>query len=44
MVTGRLVYDWKMNTNQVQDVVSRVDKMTEVLTQNAKEADYETTI
>ena len=44
MVTGRLVYDWKMNTSQIQDVASRVDKITEVLTHNAKEDDYETSI
>jgi hypothetical protein len=44
MVTGRLVYDWKMNTSQVQDVVSKVDRITEVLTQNAKESDYETSV
>jgi len=44
MVTGRLVYDWKMGTSQIQEVVSRVDKVTEILTHNAKEEDYETSI
>jgi len=29
MVTGRLVYEWKMNTSQVQDVVSEVTEITE---------------
>ena len=44
MVTGRLVYDWKMGTSQIQEVVSRVDKVTEILTHNAKEEDYETSV
>jgi len=44
MVTGKLVYDWKIGTNQIQEVTSRVEKITQVLTQNAKEEDYETSI
>jgi len=32
MVTGKLVYDWKMGTNQIQEVVSRVDKIKEEIT------------
>jgi hypothetical protein len=44
MVTGRLVYDWKMGTSQIQEVASRVEKITQSLTQNAKEDDYETSI
>lgn len=44
MVTGRLVYDWKMGTSQIQEVVSRVEKVTQSLTQNAKEEDYETPV
>lgn len=44
MVTGRLVYDWKMGTSQIQEVASRVDRITEVLTHNAKEFDYETSV
>jgi hypothetical protein len=44
MVTGKLIYEWKMGTNQVQEVASRVEKITQVLTQNAKEDDYETSI
>jgi hypothetical protein len=44
MVTGKLIYEWKMGTSQVQQVASRVEKITEVLTQNAKEHDYETSI
>ena len=43
MVTGKLVYDWKLGTNQIQEVTSRVEKITESLTHNAKEDDYETT-
>jgi len=44
MVTGRLVYDWKMGTSQIQEVVSRVEEIKENLTQNAKESGYETSI
>ena len=44
MVTGRLVYDWRMNTSQVQEVVSRVEKFTESLTNNAKDEGYETSV
>jgi len=29
MVTGRMVYDWKMGTNQVQEVVSSVARVKE---------------
>lgn len=29
MVTGRMVYDWKMGTTQVQEVVSSVAKVRE---------------
>jgi acetyl-CoA carboxylase carboxyltransferase component len=42
MVTGRLVYDWKMGTSQIQEVVSRVEEIKENLTNNAKESGYET--
>jgi len=44
MVTGKLVYDWKVGTSQIQDVASRVEKITQSLTQNAKEDDYETSL
>jgi hypothetical protein len=44
MVTGRLVYDWKMGTSQIQEVVSRVEEINENLTQNAKESGYETSL
>lgn len=44
MVTGKLVYEWKMGTSQVQKVSSSVDKITESLTHNAKEEDYETSV
>jgi hypothetical protein len=44
MVTGRLVYDWKVGTSQIQEVVSRVEEIKENLTQNAKESGYETSI
>lgn len=29
LVTGRMVYDWKMGTNQVQQVVGTVSKLKE---------------
>jgi acetyl-CoA carboxylase carboxyltransferase component len=29
MVTGRMVYDWKMGTNQVQQVSGMVSKIKE---------------
>ena len=29
MVTGRMVYDWKMGTSQVQEVVGTVSKIKE---------------
>jgi hypothetical protein len=44
MVTGRLVYDWKVGTSQIQEVASRVEQIRENLTHNAKESDYETSI
>ena len=44
MVTGRLVYDWKVGTSQIQEVASRVEEIRENLTQNAKESGYETSI
>lgn len=44
MVTGRLVYDWKMGTSQIQEVASRVEAISENLTHNAKESGYETSI
>jgi hypothetical protein len=48
MVTGRMVYDWKVGTNQIQEVVSTITKVKqdifEKITHNAKEDDYETSI
>jgi hypothetical protein len=48
LVTGRMVYDWKMGTSQVQEVVSSVARVkqdiSEKITHNAKENDYETSI
>jgi hypothetical protein len=45
LVTGRMVYDWKMGTSQVQQVVGSVSKIKEEvfekLTNNAKEDSYE---
>jgi hypothetical protein len=45
LVTGRMVYDWKMGTSQVQEVVGSVSKIREEvfenLTSNAKEDSYE---
>jgi hypothetical protein len=45
MVTGRMVYDWKMGTNQVQEVVSSVARVKEEVTeyiQKPKNFDDET--
>jgi hypothetical protein len=33
MVTGRLVYDWKMGTSQIQNVASSVETIKEEITQ-----------
>lgn len=44
MVTGRLVYEWKMGTNQIQNVQSIAETISEKITHNAKEQDYETAI
>jgi hypothetical protein len=48
MVTGRMVYDWRVGTNQVQEVVSTITKVkqdiSEKVTHNAKENDYETSV
>jgi hypothetical protein len=45
LVTGRMVYDWKLGTSQVQEVVGSVSKIREEifekLTSNAKEDSYE---
>lgn len=40
MVTGKLVYEWKMGTSQVQNVAGMVQNLREDLTTNAKEEDY----
>lgn len=40
MVTGRLVYDWKMNTSQVQDVVSHVQDIKEEITERVFKPKY----
>ena len=29
MITGRLVYEWKMNTSQIQNVVSQAENIVE---------------
>ena len=44
LVTGRMVYDWKMGTNQVQEVASSVEQLTEKLTKNSKEDGYEASV
>jgi hypothetical protein len=48
LVTGKMVYDWKLGTSQVQEVVSSITKVkqdiSEKITHNAKEDDYETSI
>ncbi len=48
LVTGRMVYDWRVGTNQVQEVVSTITKVkqdiSEKVTHNAKENDYETSV
>jgi len=36
MVTGRMVYDWKVGTTQVQEVVSSVAKVKEEVVQYMK--------
>jgi hypothetical protein len=33
MVTGRLVYDWKMGTSQIQEVISRADTIKQEITE-----------
>jgi hypothetical protein len=33
MVTGRLVYDWKMGTSQIQEVASRANTIKEEITE-----------
>jgi hypothetical protein len=33
MVTGRLVYDWKMGTSQIQEVISRADTIKAEITE-----------
>lgn len=33
MVTGRLVYDWKMGTNQIQEVASKAATIKEEITE-----------
>jgi hypothetical protein len=40
MVTGRLVYDWKMGTNQIQDVASRVEEIKEEITEKVIKPKY----
>lgn len=40
MVTGKLVYEWKMGTSQGQSVASLAQNLREDLTTNAKEEDY----
>ena len=42
MVTGRLIYDWKIGTSQIQNVQSIAEIITEKITDNAKEQEYET--
>ena len=33
MVTGRLVYDWKVGTSQIQEVISRADTIKQEITE-----------
>lgn len=40
MVTGRLVYDWKMGTNQIQEVASRVEQIKEEITEKVIKPKY----
>ena len=44
LVTGRMVYDWKMGTSQIQQIVGNVSRskqeIFEKLTDNAKEDNY----
>jgi hypothetical protein len=40
MVTGRLVYDWRMGTSQIQEVASRVEKIKEEITEKVIKPKY----
>lgn len=44
LVTGRMVYDWKIGTSQVQQIIGSVshtkEEIFEKLTNNAKEDNY----
>lgn len=44
LVTGRMVYDWKMGSSQIQEVQSIAQSVSERITNNAKEKDYETSL
>lgn len=33
LVTGRMVYDWKVGTNQIQNVTSSIDSIKQEITQ-----------
>jgi hypothetical protein len=40
MVTGKLVYDWKMGTNQVQEVASRAEDLKEEIIERVVKPKY----
>jgi len=40
MVTGRLVYDWKMGTSQIQEVASRIEEINEEITEKVIKPKY----
>ena len=40
MVTGRLVYDWKIGTSQIQEVASRVEEIKEEITEKVIKPKY----
>jgi hypothetical protein len=39
-VTGKFVYDWKMGTSQIQDVVSRASTIKEEITEKIIKPKY----
>jgi hypothetical protein len=40
MVTGRLVYDWKMGTSQIQEVASKAEHIKEEITERIIKPKY----
>jgi len=40
MVTGKLVYDWKVGTRQIQEVISRADTIKQEITERIIKPKY----